>query len=89
MLYWPRLSIQISDDVAHTKAVMCRTAEHKYVRRLYEQDELYDLGADPDELCNVVDDPGYAAVGARLRDRLLTHFLDTADAVPFDVDRRR
>ncbi len=89
MIYWPRLSIQISDDVAHTKAVMCRTADYKYVRRLYEQDELYDLRSDPDELCNVVDDPAYAAVGARLRDRLLTHFLDTADAVPFDIDQRR
>lgn len=87
-LYWPRLSIQETDDVAHTKAIMCRTAQHKYVRRLYEQDELYDLENDPAELCNRIDDPTYASVAASLRDRLLTHFLDTADVVPFDTDQR-
>jgi arylsulfatase A-like enzyme len=43
MLYWPRLNVQVENDVAHTKAIMCRTVDHKYVRRLYEGDELYDL----------------------------------------------
>ncbi len=88
-LYWPRLSIQIADDVAHTKAIMCRTQDHKYVRRLYEQDELYDLKVDPAELSNRIEDPDYAGVAATLRDRLLKHFLDTADVVPFDIDQRR
>lgn len=87
-LYWPRLSIQKTDDVAHTKAVMCRTATHKYVRRLYEQDELYGLQADPNELHNRIDDPDCADTAATLRDRLLTHFLDTADVVPLDADVR-
>jgi arylsulfatase A-like enzyme len=87
-LYWPRLSIQETDDVAHTKAIMCRMQDYKYVRRLYEQDELYDLRDDPAELRNRIGDPAYASVADQLRDRLLTHFLDTADVVPFDTDRR-
>jgi len=87
-LYWPRLSIQASDDVAHTKAIMCRTADYKYVRRLYEQDELYDLRTDPAETRNRIDDPTCAEIADRMRDRLLTHLLDTSDVVPFDADRR-
>jgi len=42
-----------------------------YVRRLYEQDELYDLVKDPDELHNVIDDPSYAGVLAQLKERML------------------
>ncbi len=46
-LYWPRIELQRGEGPEHTKATMCRTAEHKYVRRLYESDELYDLRKDP------------------------------------------
>lgn len=87
-LYWPKVSVQIHDDVAHGKAVMCRTERYKYVRRLSEPDELYDLHADPRELHNRADDPALADVARRMRDRLLTHFLETADVVPHDIDRR-
>jgi arylsulfatase A-like enzyme len=87
-LYWPRLSLQVESDAAHTYAVMCRTTTHKYVRRLYEPDELYDLRADPSELSNRIDDPEYANLAVALRDRILTHFMETADVVPFDADRR-
>ena len=52
-------------------AAVCRTATHMYVRRLYEQDELYDLVKDPDELHNVIDDPSYAGVLAQLKERML------------------
>src|SRR5690606_19902872 len=46
-LYWPRIKHQIRDDHPwHTKAAMCRTRDFKYIRRLYEQDELYDLARD-------------------------------------------
>ncbi len=86
-LYWPRVGLQVSDDAPyHSKAVMCRTADHKYVHRLYERDELYDLGDDPAELRNLIDDPDHAPLVAELRQRLLTWFLDTADAVPHDLD---
>ena len=39
---------------------MCRTQTRKYVLRLYEQDELYDLVADPGEQVNRIGDPAYA-----------------------------
>ena len=88
-LYWPRLSLQRLEGPEHTKAVMCRTADYKYVRRLYEQDELYDLRCDPAERVNHIADPALADVLAALKERLLTFYLETSDVVPFDIDRRR
>lgn len=88
-LYWPRLVAQVTDDVAHTKAVMCRTDAFKYVHRLYETDELYNLCQDSHEQHNVVNNPEYGAVLATMRQRLLSHMVETADAVPFARDARR
>ncbi len=88
-LYWPRIQHQVTDAQPwHTKAVMCRTRDHKYIRRLYEHDELYDLRNDPLEMRNLVDDPAYAEVLAQLKERMLTWYLETADVVPFEPDRR-
>ncbi len=87
-LYWPRISLQTAEGPEHTKAVMVRTTEYKYVRRLYESDELYDLKRDPAELDNRIDDPALAEPLRRLRDRLLTFYLRTGDTVPHDTDRR-
>lgn len=86
--YWPRAGLQQSEGPEHTKAVMCRTRDYKYVRRLYESDELYDLRADPAELHNRIDAPELAEVRTRLRERLLTFFMETADVVPHDPDQR-
>jgi len=87
--YWPRIRLQQQDDgPEHTKAVMCRTDRYKYVRRLYESDELYDLGEDPQERVNRIDDPALAEVRDRLAERMLTWFFETGDVVPFDPDKR-
>jgi len=86
--YWPRVNLQSSEGPEHTKAVMCRTKDHKYVRRLYEKDELYDLNDDPQELANRIDDPALADVLAALKERLLTFYLETADVVPHETDAR-
>jgi arylsulfatase A-like enzyme len=67
---------------------MCRTKDYKYVHRLYEADELYDLRSDPQELYNRVDDPTLQDVRRQLKDRLLEFYLSTADAVPVRPDRR-
>lgn len=88
-LYWPRISLQTGDGPEHTKAAMCRTAEYKYVRRLYESDELYDLRADPGEEHNLIDDPAYERIASRLSDRMLTWYQETADTVPHTPDRRQ
>ena len=87
-LYYPRQSLQASNEMYNGKAIMCRTREYKYVRRLYERDELYDLQADPHELRNVIDKAEYAPRLAELKEMMLTHFLDTCDAVPFQKDAR-
>ena len=87
-LYWPRLVLQHGEGPEHGKAIMCRTKEFKYVRRLYEPDELYDLRADPGELENRIDDPELAGVLASMKDRLLRHYLETCDVVPPDADKR-
>lgn len=87
-LYWPRLSLQRIEGPEHTKAVMCRTQDYKYVRRLYESDELYDLKADPMELTNRIDEPALKGVLADLKERLLTFYLETSDVVPHRTDLR-
>jgi arylsulfatase A-like enzyme len=87
-LYWPRLSLQWGNGPEHTKAVMCRTKRFKFVRRLYESDELYDLGEDPQELHNRIHDPAMQSVALEMRERLLTWYLETADVVPHDPNSR-
>ena len=88
VLYYPRAQMQKSESGSHTKATMCRTRDHKYVRRLYELDELYDLRADPGEMQNLIDDPAYAAVLAQLRERMLDWYQTTCDVVPHQTDVR-
>ncbi len=86
--YWPRLSWQQADGPEHTKAVMCRTHQYKYVFRLYETDELYDLQADPGEQHNRIDDPSFETIRQRMRDRMLRFLVETADHVPWKADKR-
>jgi arylsulfatase A-like enzyme len=89
-LYWPRIKHQVTDEQPwHTKATMCRTENYKYIRRLYEQDELYDLKKDPQETRNLIDDPAYREILAELKERMLTWYMATVDVVPFETDRRR
>lgn len=87
-LYWPRLKLQREEGPEHTKAVMCRTRRYKYVRRVYEQDELYDLEQDPGETVNRIGDPALAEVLAGLKERLLSFYQETCDAVPHKANRR-
>jgi arylsulfatase A-like enzyme len=86
--YWPRVSLQNEHRDLHGKAVMLRTAQWKYVRRLYDTDELYDMRSDPDETRNLIDDLAHAEVVREMREKMLTWFLDTGDAVPFEWDKR-
>ncbi|HBE03087.1 MAG: arylsulfatase [Spirochaetes bacterium GWF1_41_5] len=87
-LYYPRTRLQISEGPEHTKAIMCRTKNYKYVRRLYEDNELYDLKKDPDELHNLIRDRDYINVALELERRLLTFYLETCDTVPHKTDQR-
>lgn len=86
--YYPRIALQMGEQMYNGKGIMIRTREYKYVHRLYESHELYDLKSDPDEVHNVIGDPAYRAVVMQMRELLLTHYLDTSDAVPFQLDAR-
>ena len=86
-LYWPKVSLQTREDGPyHTKAAMCRMADSKYVHRLYEPDELYDLRADPNEVHNVAEDSNYTTLLLQHKERMLKWYIETSDVVPFDED---
>lgn len=87
-LYYPRQFLQASDEMYNGKSVMCRTTQFKYIRRLYEQDEFYDLKRDPEERHNQIENPEYREVILDLKERLLQFYQDTCDVVPFQKDAR-
>lgn len=89
-LYAPRIRLQLqeSEPFPHSKATMCRTASFKYIRRLYEDDELYDLRCDPAETVNLINDPAYAQTRAELTERMLGWYQETCDIVPMHSDQR-
>ncbi|HBE00959.1 MAG: arylsulfatase [Spirochaetes bacterium GWF1_41_5] len=87
-MYYPRVMMHRSENGEHGKAVMCRTHTHKYVLRLYEKDELYDLKKDPGECRNIIDEPESREIALTLRERILKFFLETGDVVPFKTNKR-
>lgn len=87
-LYWPRTALQMKDGPEHGKAVMCRTKNWKYVYRLYEPHELYNLQNDPAELHNLINNPAHTQIADDLRTRLLQFMVETADVVPLAQDKR-
>jgi len=87
-IYWPTLRLYRTERPSIGKAAMVRTHTHKYVRRFYEKDELYDLVKDPYEVNNCIDDPACRDVLLALRERLLTWYMETADVVPLNVNAR-
>lgn len=84
--YWPRTSEQ-EHMPQHTKAVMIRTSEYKYVKRLYEEDEFYDLTADPNE-CNNVIQNCKPDVLEQMKERMMQFLIETSDVVPHVYDKR-
>ena len=85
--YWPRLKAE-ENDVAHTKATMLRTKDYKYIRRLYEEDQLFDLKNDPYEQENIILNPDMGVILADLRLKMLDWYQSTSDIVPFRYDDR-
>ncbi len=86
-IYWPRLSTQCMDGPEHTKAVMAREARFKYVYRLYEGDQLFDLQEDPQELVNLAELPEHRETALRLQQRILRFLVETGDYVPCRKDK--
>ena len=89
-LYSPRVNLQIQlYEPYHSKAAMCRTKDYKYIMRLYEDDELYDLRSDPMEEKNLIHEEAYSGILIELKDRLLRWYMETCDVVPSLVDKRK
>ncbi|MEW6356164.1 MAG: sulfatase-like hydrolase/transferase [Planctomycetota bacterium] len=87
-IYWSRPALQVTDPDTHGKAVMIRSRKWKYVRRLYDTDELYDMENDPDETKNLINDPSKKDVINELVAAMCTWFIETGDAVPIRWDLR-
>ena len=86
-LYWPRLSTQCEEGPEHTKAIMVREQRYKYVYRLYEPDQLFDLEEDPRELVNLAGRAEYREIERRLQARILRFLVETGDFVPNRKDK--
>lgn len=86
--YWPRLSTQYSEGPEHTKAVMCRMGDYKYIMRLYEMDELYNLAEDPMEVNNLAVKEEYKEVLQEMKNRVTQFYMETTDFVPMKRDKR-
>ncbi len=87
-IYWSRPALQFNEPEVHGKAVMIRDHNWKYVRRLYDTDELYDLVNDPGEVTNLYGDPEYDHIVARMTAAMATWFVETGDQVPIRWDLR-
>ncbi len=87
-VYYQKGRIQTDNPDSVAKAAAIRTESHKYVRRLRDRDELYDLVSDPGEQVNLIDSPAHQDLRAELTDRLLNWLLSTSDVVPWDKDSR-
>lgn len=88
-IYWPRLFTQCQEGPEHTKAVMVRMSHYKYVYRLYESDEFYNLKDDPMECHNEIDNKQYQAIVQTCKNRMLQFMIETADYVPDRRDKTR
>lgn len=87
--YWPQSSVSREDSSCCGYAAMCRTEKYKYIRRLYDTDEFYDLKKDPKETNNLKDDPEYKEEMRKLQYMLLDFYMRTSDVVPFEQDTRK
>lgn len=81
-----KAALQHDDPASVGRAVAVRTPEWTYVYRLYEDDELYDRRADPDELDNLVGTR--PELEHELRDRVMRWLVETSDVIPWTPDPR-
>lgn len=67
------------DELGLYSQRMVRTESYKFVFNAPDVNELYDLEADPHELRNLIDHPGFAAERRRLEGLLLDRMRETDD----------
>ncbi|MDE2767272.1 MAG: sulfatase-like hydrolase/transferase [Chloroflexota bacterium] len=73
------------DDWMFAKTI--RTPRWKLNMFLFDRSELYDLEADPNEMCNLIDDAGHAEIRRDLCERIVEWAEATADPITPLVER--
>jgi arylsulfatase A-like enzyme len=86
--YVAKIKLQNEQPETVSRCSMVRTKTHKLIRRPQGQSELYDLGADPQELRNLCAESSVAAIQQELQLQLLDHYVNTTGIAPMDKDSR-
>ena len=86
LCYHQKAAIQTENRPSVCKSVMVRSGKWKFVMRLSDLDELYDLEADPREMVNLAQNPDHAAIVRELTDRIARWYIETGDYVPREKD---
>ena len=58
-----------------------RSSRYKYAFNAFDIDELYDLQADPNEMINLIDEPGMVSVRQEMTDRMWEHIVALRDPI--------
>ncbi|MBN2713261.1 MAG: sulfatase-like hydrolase/transferase [Planctomycetes bacterium] len=87
-IYYPKGLQQQQVPESVRRSTMIRTRSHKLIRRPGGEHELYDMVKDPQELENIFGRPEVEDIQRELTLRMLDWYIETADAVPFDIDPR-
>jgi len=85
--YWAKMNAE-ADDEAHAKGTMITDGTYKYVLRMGDSDEFYDLEKDPKEMINRIDEEEYKNIILDLKLKMLEWYQETCDAVPKAYDSR-
>lgn len=85
--YWAKMNAE-ADDEAHAKGTMICDGRYKYILRMNEDDEFYDLKADPREMINQIGNEKYSAKILELKLEMLKWYQETCDSVEREYDSR-
>ena len=82
--YQGKASVRNACPDSLRKAKMIRGERWKYVFRVADIEELYDLETDPWEMRNLAGDPSFSDIKASMKDALLRTLIETEESRPFD-----
>lgn len=87
-IYYPKSKMQFDFPFTVSRTTMIRTMKYKLIARPRDVSEFYDLERDPEEMYNRYGDQNFALAQEELEGRLLTWYIETADAAPWGRDPR-